>query len=92
MLQRGVTRYLGWGWGWGPSGVFEMWFIVGSEATPMWDPGDSRQLRTPIQVSLETVMENVLEKLWIRARALRGAAVESCGPGCRSLPVPWAQQ
>lgn len=63
MFQPRATRYLGWGWGWGPSDAFEMWFIVGSEATPMWDPGDSRQLRTPIQVSLGTVMENDLEML-----------------------------
>jgi hypothetical protein len=48
MFQHRATRHLAWGWSWGPSGAFEMWFIVGSEATPMWDPGDSRQLRTPI--------------------------------------------
>lgn len=72
-------------WGWGPSGAFEVWFIVVSEATPMWDPGDSKQLRTPIQVSLGTIMENVLEMLWIGLGHVRGAAVESCGPGCKSL-------
>lgn len=75
----------------GPSGVFEMWFIVGAEATLMWDPGDSRQLGTPIQVSLGTVMENVLEMLWIRAGAGGRCCRGELEPRVRE-PAPGAQQ
>lgn len=43
--------------------------LLGSEVTPLWDSGDLRQLRTPIQVSLGRIMGSVLEMLWIGAGA-----------------------